>query len=249
MMQGSGFAASLQWPVLPNPQIIPTFICQAEKSYPHDPAAFTQGLIFAKGNFFEGTGLYGRSSLRKVDIPSGKVLDSVLLPPSFFGEGIALAVDRIYQLTWRSHEVRVYDLNPLRLRNTHFWPYQGWGITSYNNSLVISDGTSTLFFVDPDRFTIKSEVIVREGEKPLPRLNELEAVDTYILANVWQTSRIAVIVPDSGQVAAWIDLSAIAAKEPAGVANGIAWDSTNRRLFVTGKRWSHIYEVTLRANP
>lgn len=249
MMQGSGVTASLQWPVPPNSQTIPIFTCQVEKSYSHDPAAFTQGLVFAKDHYFEGTGLYGLSDLRKVDLTSGKVLERLPLPRHLFGEGVTLAANRIYQLTWKSHEVRVYDLDPIKLSAQHFWPYQGWGITSYKDFLVISDGTDRLFFVDPDKFIIKSEVIVREGEQPLPRLNELESVDSYILANVWRTSRIAVIIPESGQVAAWIDLASIAEKEPAGVPNGIAWDSANRRLFVTGKKWSRIYEVTLKVSP
>lgn len=249
MLQGTTLAASFSWPIPPDPQKIPTFISDVKEIYPHDSAAFTQGFLFEKDHFFEGTGLYGVSSLRKVAPASGEVLTSVPLPPHLFGEGIALAASRIYQLTWRSHEVRVYDLDPLRLSANRFWPYQGWGITSYNEFLVISDGTDTLFFVDPARFTIKSKVAVREGDQPLPRLNELETVDDYILANVWQTTRIAVIIPDTGQVAAWIDLATIVMKEPAGVANGIAWDQEKRRLFVTGKRWSHVYEVSLRAFP
>lgn len=249
ILHGVVDAASFSWPAPPDPQNIPTFRCQIEERYPHDSAAFTQGLFFEKGHFYEGTGLYGRSSLRRVDFASGKVLKSVLLPSRLFGEGIAPVGNRIYQLTWRSQEVRVYDLDSLKLSDQHFWPYQGWGVTSHNKFLVISDGTNTLFFVDPDKFTIKSKVAVIEGDQPLTRLNELETVDNYILANVWQTARIVVIVPDSGQVSAWIDLADIATKEPAGVANGIAWDSANRRLFVTGKRWSHVYEVTLRALP
>ena len=249
VLKGSAVAASLTWPALPDPQSPPTFWCHIEKRFPHDPSAFTQGLVFDNGLFWEGPGLFGASDLRKVDVNSGKVIERLSLPPHLFGEGVALSENQVYQLTWRSHEVRVYDRNPLVLHDRLFWPYQGWGITSYDSSLVISIGTEMLYFVDPAGFKIQSEVKVNVKGKPLQRLNELELVDRYILANVWQTPRIALILPESGQVAAWIDLSVIAENEPAGVANGIAWDAENRRLFVTGKKWSWIYEVTLTGSP
>jgi len=249
ILEGDAGAASFSWPIAPDPKVVPIFSCQIENRYPHDPSAFTQGLVFDAGLFWEGTGLYGLSDLRRVEVSSGKVLERLALPQHLFGEGIALFDDKIYQLTWRSHEVRIYDRDPLTLRKRLFWPYQGWGITVLDPFLLISNGTETLYVVDPESFKIRSEIEVREKEKPLRRLNELERVGHYIFANVWQTSRIAVILPKSGQVAAWIDLSAISKNEPAGVANGIAWDSTNRRLFVTGKKWSWTYEVTLKSSP
>lgn len=249
MIKGTAFAASFSWPAPPDPQKIPVFHCRIENRFSHDASAFTQGLVFDKGLFWEGTGLYGLSDLRKVDVTTGKVLERLSLPPHLFGEGVALFDEQVYQLTWRSNEVRVYDRVYLKLRQRLFWPYQGWGITPYDHLLVISAGTEILYLVDPDNFKIQSEIEVREKEKPVSRLNELETVDRYILANVWKTSRIAVIIPKSGQVAAWIDLSPIAENEPAGVANGIAWDSVNRRLFVTGKKWSWMYDVTLTHSP
>ena len=223
ILKGAAVAATFSWPASPNPQTIPLFHCRVENRFPHDTLAFTQGLVFENGFLLEGTGLYGRSDLRKVDLTSGKVLERTPLPQHLFGEGVAIFGEQIYQLTWRSHEVRVYERKTFNLRQRLFWPYQGWGITPYNHLLAISNGTETLFLVEPESFKIKSQLAVKVKGNPVQRLNELETVGPYILANVWQTSRIAVILPKSGHVAAWIDLSTIAKNEPAGVANGIAW--------------------------
>jgi glutaminyl-peptide cyclotransferase len=216
------------------------------RSYPHDRQAFTQGLVFEGGFFYEGTGLRGRSSLRKVDPVSGRILKEISLEPSHFGEGITVFGDRIVQLTWLSHLGFVYDKASFRLLKTFAYPQEGWGITHDGERLIRSDGTSILHFLDPNDFREVATVGVHDERGPVTGLNELEYVQGVIYANVWPTDRIAVIHPRTGRVEAWMDLKGLLGKTDsrgADVLNGIAYDARGDRLFVTGKLWPKVFEI------
>ena len=219
-------------------------------TYPHDRAAYTQGLVMDGGTLYEGTGLNGRSSLRRVDLESGQVLHSVALDPEHFGEGVTTWNDQIIQLTWKSHLGFVYDKATFRLLKTFNYPTEGWGLTQDGASLIMSDGTSILHFMDPVTFQETKRITVTDQGQPVVKLNELEYVRGEILANVWQTDRIARIAPETGQVIGWIDLTGLlnqADRPPSAdaVLNGIAYDAGRDRLFVTGKLWPNLFEVTL----
>jgi len=233
------------WPVAPNPDRPPVFTCRIVHVYPHDSSAFTQGLVFADGGFFEGTGLNGRSSLRRVTLETGRVDRIIPLPRRYFGEGVALSGHRVIQLTWKSHVGFVYDKETFAQMATFVWPREGWGLTEDGRQLIVSDGTDRLFFLDPSTFETQRVISVRDGKRAVWKLNELEFVEGYILANVWQTDRIAVIGPVTGRVAAWIRLGRLAEKQTRGVPNGIAYDRFRGRLFITGKQWPQLFEVAL----
>ena len=217
--------------------------------FPHDRAAYTQGLVYEKGGFYEGTGLWGESTLRRVDLESGEVLQAHSLPPEYFGEGIAVWEDRIIQLTWKSRQGFVYDKESFELLDTFEYPTEGWGITHDGDKLIMSDGTPTLYFWDPETLAQIGSLEVYASAGPVTRLNELEYVQGMVLANVWQTDLIAVIDPRMGQVAAWIDLGGLLEpedhSEPVDVLNGIAYDASGERLFVTGKLWPKLFEIKL----
>lgn len=217
--------------------------------YPHDPDAFTQGLVYHDGIFYEGTGLKGSSSLRKVAIETGEVLQIHNLAPEYFGEGIALVGDRIWQLTWREQTAFLYDRETFQQLNTFGYPTEGWGLTYDGTRLIMSDGSANLYFRDPETFQLLAQVQVRDDQGPVVRLNELEFIDGQVYANVWQTDRVAVIDPASGNVTAWIDLAGLLDPEdvtqPVDVLNGIAYDAANDRLFVTGKLWPKLFEIEL----
>jgi glutamine cyclotransferase len=214
--------------------------------YPHDPLAFTQGLAYRDGVLYEGTGLYGGSALRETRLETGEVVRSQSLPPQLFGEGIALWEDRLVQLTWRSGIGLVWDLENLTVAETFVYPTEGWGITSDGRSLIMSDGSSILRFLDPETFRVTGTVEVLAEGAPLQKLNELEYVEGLIYANVWETEMIAIISPETGVVVGWIDLSGLLTEEErlrAGVLNGIAYDPENDRLLVTGKLWPKIFQI------
>ncbi len=214
--------------------------------YPHDPEAFTQGLAYGDGLLYEGTGLYGSSSLRETMLETGEVSRSRSLPSQLFGEGIALWEDRLFQLTWRSGICLVWDLEDLTVKKTFTYPTEGWGITSDGRSLIMSDGSSELRFLDPESFRVTRTVEVLAEGQPLKRLNELEYVEGLIYANVWETDEIAIISPETGDVVGAIDLSGLLTEEErqgADVLNGIAYDPENGRLLVTGKLWPKIFEI------
>lgn len=217
------------------------------QSFPHDPGAFTQGLVIADGVLYEGTGLNGRSSLRRVDLATGTVLQSRLLPAQYFGEGIAVLGERIFQLTWRSGVGLVYDHASFALLQTLSYPAEGWGLTTDGTHLIASDGSASLRFLDPETFTEVRRLAVTDQGRPVARLNELEYVAGQILANVWQTERIAIIEPASGRVSGWLDLSGLLSDEERGrgvdVLNGIAFDSHSGRLYVTGKLWPRLFAI------
>ncbi|MEZ4730361.1 MAG: glutaminyl-peptide cyclotransferase [Caldilineaceae bacterium] len=218
-------------------------------TFPHDPNAFTQGLVFDEGVLYEGTGLYGRSSLRRVDLESGAVLTQVLLPDILFGEGITIVEDQIYQLTWREQTGLIYDKTTFALQQQFTYPTEGWGITFDGARLIVSDGTARLSFWDPDSLAELGSVEVHDETGPVVRLNELEYIQGEVFANIWQTDRIARIAPATGKVVGWIDLSGLlpAADRTAAtdVLNGIAYLAEDNRLFVTGKLWPKLFEIRL----
>ena len=218
-------------------------------TYPHDPRAFTQGLFFVDGILYEGTGLRGRSSLRKVELQTGNILLARQLPARFFGEGITSYGNRIIQLTWRARVGFVYDRQTFQLLDRFNYPTEGWGITHDGNSLIMSDGTSTLYLLDPQTFKEVGRIEVHDMDGPVSRLNELEYVRGEIYANVWRTDRIARISPQTGAVVGWIELEGLLSPEDhtrqVDVLNGIAYDAKNDRLFVTGKLWPKLFEIEL----
>ena len=225
----------------------PRYTYNVVNVYPHDENAFTQGLVFEDGFLYEGTGLYGNSSLRRVELETGKVLQVHALRNQFFGEGVAIVGDKIIQLTWESHRGFIYDKNTLDLLREFNYPTEGWGITYDGSRLIMSDGTANLYFLDPETFQRVGQVKVRDAA-PVTGLNELEYVKGEVYANVWGEEEIAVINPQTGRVKAWIDLKGIRGSEnrdPDNVLNGIAYDSKGDRLFVTGKRWPRLYEIRL----
>ncbi|WP_417908532.1 glutaminyl-peptide cyclotransferase [Candidatus Electronema sp. PJ] len=217
------------------------------KEYPHDPTAFTQGLILDKGTMYESTGLYGQSSLRQVDLATGRVIQQRDYDRQFFAEGITVLGESIYQLTWTNRVIFQYDKNSFALRRTFPWPREGWGLTHDGSSLIVSDGTAHLYFLAPDSMTEQRQLTVHDGGQEINRLNELEYVNGSIYANVWYEQRIAVINPQDGAVTAWIDLSALCARmqgnNAEAVLNGIMHDSESGRLVVTGKLWPALFEI------
>jgi glutamine cyclotransferase len=218
-------------------------------TYPHDRNAFTQGLVFENSVLYEGTGLRGRSTLRRVELETGNILQMHELPAQFFGEGVTLYGNKIIQLTWQSNVGFVCDKDSFELLQEFHYPTEGWGITHDGKRFIMSDGTSILHFLDPETLEEISRVEVYDNHGPVTRLNELEYVQGEIYANIWQTDRIARIVPQTGQVIGWIDLKGLLSaedrSEPVDVLNGIAYDAKNDRLFVTGKLWPKLFEIEL----
>jgi glutaminyl-peptide cyclotransferase len=221
--------------------------------FPHDSDAFCQGLVFEQGRLYESTGRYGQSSLREVELESGKVLRRVNLRAEYFGEGIAAWKDSIVQLTWRNGAALVFDRADLKYRRSLAYSGEGWGLTHDGREFFMSDGTSTLRRLDPDTFRQRGALRVRDRGRPVPSINELEYVEGEIYANVWQTDRIVRISPQSGDVLGWIDASSLRARVPAAtgverdenVLNGIAYDAAAKRLFLTGKLWPKLFEVRI----
>lgn len=232
-----------------SPAVIPVYTYVIVNTYPHDRDAFTQGLVFEGGFLYEGTGLYGYSTLRRVDLETGAVLQVRELSAQFFGEGITIYGDRIIQLTWQSNIGFVWNKNTFELLQEFSYPTEGWGITHDGKRLIMSDGTSTLYFLDPQSFEEVGRLEVFDNDGPVTRLNELEYIKGEIYANVWQTDRIARISPRTGQVVGWVDLQGLLTEEDrleyVDVLNGIAYDSENGRLFVTGKLWPKLFEIEL----
>jgi glutamine cyclotransferase len=215
--------------------------------YPHDPAAFTQGLVWFEGEFYEGTGLRGESTLRRVEPETGTVQQIISLPANYFGEGITLWEDQIIQITWQEQTALVYDRETFEQIGQFTYETEGWGITHDGRNLIMSDGTNTLTFRDPETFAETGQIQVMDGNSPISQLNELEFINGEVWANVWQTDRIARIDPTTGQVTGWVDLAGLRPPETQGdsnaVLNGIAYDAMNGRLFVIGKRWPVLYEI------
>lgn len=223
------------------------------KEYAHDPKAYTQGLIYQDGFMYEGTGQFGESSIRKIDMSDGDVLSVLNIDSQLFGEGITIWGNKIYQITWRSRKGFVYDLATFSLESSFEYNSEGWGITTVNNELIMSDGTNKLYHIAPSTFNILGETEVYDNNGPVPQLNELEYVDGLVWANVWLTDRIVAIDPSTGVVKYELDLSGILSPaerakldDQDDVLNGIAWNPEKRTFYVTGKRWPKMFEIKVR---
>lgn len=219
------------------------------KVLPHDAKAFTQGLVYENGILYEGTGQYGESTLRQVQPNNGQVIRSFKLPSHLFGEGIAIVKDRIYQLTWEAGLCLVYSKEDLRLLRTIHYPRpkEGWGMTHNGRRLVVSDGSSFLYFLDAKTLKVRRRLQVHDRGRPVPMLNELEYVDGYIYANIWQQSRIVVVDEDTGRITVWYDLNRLVPRHLRGhidyVLNGIAHDPATGLFYITGKMWPQMYVI------
>lgn len=226
----------------------PRYGYKVVRGYPHDPQAFTQGLVYHKGVLYEGTGLKGQSSIRKVEIESGRVLQIRRLDDRYFGEGIVIWKDALIQLTWQSEIGFVYHLQTFEPQRTFTYAGEGWGLTQDGNRLIMSDGSSTLRFLDPGTLRETGRLPVHDRGIPVNELNELEFIRGEIYANIWNTHRIARISPKSGEVTGWVDLAGLLDPRDArgvDVLNGIAYDASKDRLFVTGKLWPKLFEIQL----
>jgi glutamine cyclotransferase len=216
-------------------------------TYPHDPRAYTQGLIYIDGQLYESTGLNGRSSLRMEDLATGRALQSAAVPQQYFAEGLAAWGSTLVQLTWQSHVAFVYDRFSFRLLRTLRYDCDGWGLTADSKNLILSDGTAEIRFFDPATFSEVRHIYVSDHGKPIDQLNELEYIHGQIYANVWHTDRIVRISPETGRVLGWINLAGLLrpgeVTDQEAVLNGIAYDAAHDRLFVTGKLWPRIFEI------
>jgi glutamine cyclotransferase len=230
-----------------------TYGYRVVRSFPHDTHAFTQGLIYRDGFLFESTGLNGRSSLRKVKLETGEVVQQQLVDSKYFAEGLTDWQQHLIQLTWQTRIGFVYDLASFKMIRSFGYPGEGWGLTQDGSRLILSDGSPTLRFLNPDTLAESGRVVVTDRGRPIERLNELEFVRGEVFANIWQTDRIARISPGTGRVTGWIDLGGLLPAtyklEPGAVLNGIAYDAAGDRLFVTGKLWPKVFEIALERRP
>lgn len=228
---------------------VQNFTYEIINAYPHDPEAFTQGLVYHQGVLYESTGLNGSSSLRQVDLTTGQVTKIVNVPSQYFAEGLVLFNNRLYQLTWLSQLAFVYDLSSFGMQKTFNYSGEGWGLTHDGHSLIMSNGSNQISFLDPETFHVQRTISVTDNNVPVRQLNELEYIKGQIFANIWQTDRIARIDPQTGRVTGWVNLAGLLSYEdrnrPVDVLNGIAYDETNDRLFVTGKLWPKLFEIRL----
>ncbi|MBT8147542.1 MAG: glutaminyl-peptide cyclotransferase [Gammaproteobacteria bacterium] len=227
----------------------PVYGYEVINRYPHAPSAYTQGLRYHEGVMYEGTGRNGQSMLKKYRLEDGQVLQSKRLSDRYFGEGIEIVGDRVFQLTWQAHMVFVYDLESFEQLNTFYNPTEGWGLTYDGQELILSDGSSNLYFIDPENFVTTRKVEVKLDGNPVSSLNELEYIDGEVWANIWQTDFIVRVDPMSGVVNSLVNLTGLSDRtersERDAVLNGIAYDAEQDRLFVTGKLWSDLFEIRL----
>jgi glutaminyl-peptide cyclotransferase len=216
-------------------------------TFPHDIHAFTQGLVYDNGVLLEGTGQETGSTLREVELQTGKVIRQLNIDPSLFGEGIALYQNHIYQVTWKNKVGFIYNRSDFKLINKIYYSTEGWGLTTVNDRIVMSDGTNVLYFFEPEMFTVESKLEVYDNEKKVDQLNELEYINGEIWANIWMTDLIARIDPASGKVLAYIDMQGLLPSTDrtadTDVLNGIAYDQDAKRIFVTGKLWPKLFEI------
>lgn len=242
VMNSTGFA-----------QEVPTYRYIIVNVFPHDPNAYTQGLVYFDGYLYEGTGLRGKSTLRKVELETGIVIQLHELPDEYFGEGVTIVEDKIIQLTWQANTGFIYDLQNFILLDQFYYDMEGWGITYDGKQLIISDGSSRLHFLDPLTFIETGSIEVHDANGVVTNLNELEFVNGEVLANVYTTDKIARINPQTGEVTGWIDLSGLLPAQDkvlgVDVLNGIAYDAEHDRLFVTGKLWPKLFEIKLEPLP
>ena len=235
------------------PATPPIYTYEIIKTYPHDPKSFTQGLVFDNGIFYESAGLNaahgGHSTLRKVEVETGKVLKLIDVPEPYFAEGLALFEDKLYQLTWEDHKGLIYDRETFALKGEFKYSGEGWGLTHDGKSLILSDGTHQIRFLDPNTFQEQRRISVYNQDERVEELNELEYVKGEIFANIWQEDRIVRLDPKDGKILGWIDLRGLKEKQnspEADVLNGIAYDAAQDRLYVTGKKWSKLFEIRLK---
>jgi glutamine cyclotransferase len=229
---------------------VPVYTYKIIQTYSHDSVAFTQGLTFDDtGNLIESTGLYGASSLRRVNLTDGQILQQVNLSCEYFGEGITVVNDKIIQLTWQNEIGFIYDKNTFDLLDNFTLTTEGWGLTYDGNHLIMSDGTANLYFLDTTTYKTVNTINVHDAKGPVENLNELEYINGTIYANIWFSSKIAIIDPATGQIEAYIDLENLSqqytTKDSNAVLNGIAYNKQTNRLYITGKNWSNLYEITV----
>ena len=239
---------SVAWAQVPAGSTLPMYGYTVVRSYPHDRDAYTQGLQYQDGILYEGTGLNGRSSIRKVKLETGEVLQQRAIGAQYFGEGITARGTELFQLTWQSGVGFVYDLKTFEPRRTFKYSGEGWGLTQDANALIMSDGTDAIRFLDPSTLAERRRIRVTAAGQPVLDLNELELVDGELLANIYMTDYVARIDPTTGRVNGWIDLRGLLTdreRASTDVLNGIAYDQTGRRLFVTGKLWPKVFEIRL----
>ena len=230
-------------------EFTPVMTYEVLSEFPHDPQAFTQGLVYHEGFLYESTGLYGESSLRKVDLETGKVLEQLDLADEFFAEGLAIYENKLYQLTWREGTGFIYSLEDFALFDQFTYQTEGWGLAHDGQHLIMSDGTNKLYFLDPGSMQIMETIEVTFMGEAITRLNELEYIRGELFANIWQKDYIVRIDPETGDVLGILDLTGILPEElqtpETDVLNGIAYDPAADRLFITGKRWQRLYEIRL----
>ncbi|MDB6136190.1 MAG: glutamine cyclotransferase [Verrucomicrobiales bacterium] len=237
-------------PAHSTPGKVPIYTFEIVRRWPHDQDAFTQGLIFHNGGFLESTGLNGKSSLRRVDLASGGVLQQIAIPSQYFAEGIAVVGNRIFQLTWKDQKGFVYDLDTFHLEREFQYQGEGWGLATDGQLLILSDGTSAIRFLDPANTVVKRTIQVTMQGRPVGNLNELEYIKDEIWSNIWGTDYVARIDSKTGNVNSLVDFTNLLTgpeRTPqAEVLNGIAYDAATDRLFITGKWWPVIFEVKLK---
>lgn len=226
------------------------YIAEIVKEYPHDESAWTQGLVISDGDFFESTGMEGKSTIRRFDLETGKPMQTAPVDARLFGEGLTAIGDRLYFVTWKTGEGFVYDRKTLKVVKTFRYTGEGWGLTTDGKQLILSDGTDSIRFLDPSTFRVTRRIKVHLQGRPVQKLNELEYVDGEIWANVWYEKYIVRIDPKTGRSTGWIDITEVISKSGRAnedaVANGIAWDEKTQRLFVTGKHWPRLFEIRVR---
>ena len=231
--------------VLPQSSVAVNYGFSVVATFPHDAGAWTEGLAFSSGSLYEGTGEYGTSELRRVDLASGEVLQTLHLSSELYGEGIAVVRDSIVQLTWENQVGFVYDKQTFGLERNFSYSGEGWGLTFDGANLIMSDGSDKLTFLDPATFHVVRQVSVHDGNVSVTKINELEYVNGDVYANIWEAGKIAIINPESGVVKGWVDLGSLEGALTY-QANGIAYDQQSGKLYLTGKNWQHLYEITLK---
>jgi glutaminyl-peptide cyclotransferase len=246
-----GGSSTTNLPTNTNPNgKVPTYGYEVVRVYPHSTDAFTQGLEYRDGKLFESTGGEGESSLRLVELETGKVLDKVDVPLPYFAEGLTLLNGKIYQLTWQNQVGFIYDATTLSKIGQFNYEGEGWGMTNDGQSLILSDGTNQIRFLDPGTFKVTKTIAVRDGNSPIDSLNELEYFKGEIYSNVWHRDVIAIINPQTGRINGWIDLKGLLplgeTRDPEAVLNGIAHDPSSQRFFVTGKLWPKLFEIRIK---
>lgn len=230
-------------------EAVPTYTYKVKNTWPHDRRAYTQGLIYRDGILWESTGQYGSSSLRKVELKTGKVIKQISVPRQYFAEGMTVFHNKVFQLTWQEHKGFIYDPETFQKQGEFDYTGEGWGLTHDGQSLIMSDGTNQIRFLDPVTLKTTRTVHIFDAGEPVNQLNELEYIDGEIYANIWQSDRIVRLDPKTGKILGWIDMTGLLkTKDRTGeedVLNGIAYDEAGKRLFVTGKMWPKLFEVEI----